>query len=202
MELNIKYIPNHVNSYTVIRKVAEIVHSPKFMTQPENGRLMNFKVQLNDNPAGGVRNDGTGVLTFGEANIAGKFLNWVNDTPIRIDGRKLKFYRNGPPSKNEADLLKKTLFVDPSIEEERERINYGLRDMIRVDAIQFGIFYRRYPKSEGEKLEPRRYSIEWERNCIDKHIAWLKVEYDHRHIRIVVGLPFIISCQCGLTLSL
>ncbi|PPQ67455.1 hypothetical protein CVT24_011512 [Panaeolus cyanescens] len=187
MELNIKFIPNHVNTYTVIRKVAEIVHSPKFMPQPENGRLMNFRVVLNDNPAGGVRNDGTGVLTFGEDHIASKFLKWVVDTPLRIDGKKLKFYRKGPPSKKDADLLKKTLFVDPSIEEERERINYGLRDMLRVDVIQFGVFYRNYPNSDAEKLEPRRYSIEWERSCIDRQTAWLRVEYDHRLMRIVCG---------------
>lgn len=193
MDLNIKHIPNEVNNWEVTRAIAAVLHSESFAPVNEDGRLLNFRVKLNDNLAGGVRNDGTGILTLPTEQIAHKFLSFVFNEPVKIKSRKLKFYKqNKPPSPGVVETLRKTPYINPDIEEERHNKLRALEPKFRVDTVQFGIFYQpRYPSTDKDRLSPRAFSIEWERDYIRESIAWLRFDYDHKLIRITVGCHLI-----------
>ncbi|KAF8077751.1 RNA dependent RNA polymerase-domain-containing protein [Lyophyllum atratum] len=193
MDLNILYLPYEVNDWTVTRRVATILHSEEFAPRrrDENAvdRLINFRVKLNPSKAGGVGNDGTGVLTLPTSEVGMKFLRWVQDRPLRFEGKKIKFYRRGHSSHPGLALtLDKTPYINPDIEEERQKKLWDLRDQFRVDAVQFGVFYRpKYPLIPEERLTNRAFSIEWERTYTTDSMGWLAFEYDHKVIRISLG---------------
>lgn len=188
MDVRIKYLPSGVNEWDVTRAVAKILHSEEFAPISDDERLINFKVKLNPSLAGGVRNDGTGTLTLPTTNVGNKFLNFVRDTPIKLEGKKVKFYKQErEPPKWLALTLDKTPYIDPNIEEERQQKLWDLQDQLRVDAVQVGIFYRpSYPANDREPLRPRAFAIEWEKTYVQESIGWLKFEYDHKLIRIKV----------------
>lgn len=191
MDLNILFLPYGVNEWTVTRCIATVLHSEEFSPRQRNpnavDRPINFRVKLNPSKAGGVGNDGSGILTLPTQNIAGKFLSWVKDTPLRIEGKKVKFYRRGQPPHGLALQLEKTPYINPDLEEERQQKLWDLQDLFRVDAIQFGVFYRpKYPSTPKEPLKPRAFSVEWERKYVSESIGWLGFEYDHKVIRIKV----------------
>jgi RNA-dependent RNA polymerase len=193
MDLNIVFLPFDVNEWTVTRTVATIIHSEEFAPRrrDENAveRPINFRVKLNPSKAGGVGNDGSGILTLPTAEIGLKFLNWVKDRPLKIEGKKVKFYRRGNPPPGLALTLDKTPYIDPDIEEQRQEKIWDLRDQFRVDAVQFGVFYRpKYPSSPQERLTSRAFSVEWEGTYTTESIGWLSFEYDHKVIRIKVCL--------------
>ncbi|KAF5386830.1 hypothetical protein D9615_001534 [Tricholomella constricta] len=192
MDLKIVYLPYDVNEWTVTRKVATILHSEEFAPRrrDENAvdRPINFRVKLNPSKAGGVGNDGSGFLTLPTNEIGFKFLNWVKDSPLRIEGKKIKFYMHGSPPPYLALTLDKTPYINPDIEEERQQKLMDLGDQFRVDAVQFGLFYRpKYPSSPQERLSSRAFSVEWERKYTTESIGWLAFEYDHKLIRISLG---------------
>ena len=189
MEIGFKYAPNECNQWNLTRTFAGILHSENFAPRSEDERLINFKVKLNKNPAGGVRSDGTGTLTVPSEKIGNKFLEHLRHNPLKIDKRKLKFFREGVPPKGLALTLEKTPYVNPDIEEEREKKLRALEDRLRVDIVQFGTFYRpTYPSKDDDRLLPREFSIEWEGNYVKNSIGWLTFEYDHKLIRITVSL--------------
>jgi RNA-dependent RNA polymerase len=87
--------------------------------------------------------------------------------------------------------LEKTLYVNPDIEEERAEKILGLQHPLRVDEIQFGVFYRpAYPTYP--KMVSRAFSIEWEHSYTQKSLGWLRFEYDHKLIRVEV-IPTILE---------
>lgn len=192
MDLGIAYLPSGVNEWAVTRIIAEVLHSDEFAPrrhQDQNAvdRPINFRVQLNPSKAGGVRNDGTGILTLPTMEVGKKFLKWVSETPIRVEGKKVKFFRCGVPRKGLATTLDKTPYINPDIEEEREQKKWDLQDLLRVDAVQFGLLYRpRYPSNDREPLSTRAFSVEWEHNYETESIGWLAFEFDHKLIRIKV----------------
>lgn len=198
MDLAIIYLPSDVNKWTVTRCIASVLHSDEFAPQrleKQNAvdRPINFLVTLNPSKAGGVGNDGTGTLTLPTVEVGHKFLRWVKETPIKIEGKKVKFFKHGFPRKGLALTLDKTPYISPDIEEEHAQKLWDLQDLLRVDAVQFGIFYRpRYPSNDREPLTPRAFSIEWEHKCDTESIGWLAFEYTHKLIRIKVReiLPF------------
>jgi len=188
MDLRIKHLPSDVNEWTVTRAIAQVLHADDFAHRSDDSeRLVNFKVKLNPSQQGGVRNDGTGILTLPQANLALKFLAWVRDSPIKIDKKKIIFYKsNIKPWQGVSQTLQKTPYINPDIEEERQRRLYGLQEALRVDAVQFGVFYRpEYPIHADDPLKTRAFSIEWE---LTQSIGWLRFEYDHKLIRIQVCL--------------
>jgi RNA-dependent RNA polymerase len=144
----------------------------------------------------GSRNDGTGILALPTEADGQRFLKYIKDTPIRVGGKKLRFFRNYDRENNSPrwlfETLKLTAYIDPSIEEEREEKIRQLDHSIRVDVVQFGVFYRdRYPRpGTNDKLAPRSFSIEWTtQNTSAKEItAWLRFEYDTKQIRIEVRI--------------
>ena len=189
MNIGFKFAPTECSKWDLTRSFANILHSEDFAPRAEDERLLNFQVQLNLNPAGGVRSDGTGTLTIPSEKLGNKFLDYVYNTPLKIDKRKLKFFRKEDPEKWLALTLEKTPYVSPDLEEERDRKLRALDSRLRVDIVQFGIFYRpNYPSKDGEPLQPRAFSIEWEGNYVKNSIGWLAFEYDHKLIRITVSL--------------
>ena len=198
MNIGFKHAPNEYTQWDMTREFAKILHSESFAPRGIDERLINFQVKLNKNPAGGVRSDGTGTLTVPSEKIGNKLLEHLRHDPLKIDNwkRKLKFFREAAPPKGLALTLEKTPYVNPDLEEEREKKLRALEARLRVDIVQFGTFYRpEYPSKDDERLEPRAFSIEWEGNYVKHSIGWLTFEYDHKLIRITVSLDpqFIVS---------
>ncbi|KAG5722151.1 putative RNA-dependent RNA polymerase 1 [Termitomyces sp. T112] len=175
MDIRIFNLPHEVNDWTVTRSIAAVVHSTEFTPRPRNEnvvqRPINFKVKLNPSKAGGVRNDGSGTLTLPTWEIGSKFLRWVEDSPLKIEA-----------------TLDKTPYTDPDIEEKHQQKLWDLSEKFRVNAVQFGVFYRpTYPSNDREPLKPRAFSVEWERRYDIDSEGWLSFEYDHKVIRITLG---------------
>ena len=189
MDLSIKYIPHEVNTWTVTRAIAAVLHSEDFAPVVE-GRLINFRVKLNPNPAGGIRNDGTGLLTLPTETVGSKFLAYIFKDPIKINKKKLLFKRlDRPPPEGLALTLKKTPYVNPDIEEARDEKVLLLDTQLRVTAVQFGLFFQReYPLTEKDPLKPRAFSVEWESkyDSDSRGRGQLSFDYDHKLIRITV----------------
>lgn len=180
IELEIVNVPTHINEWTVTREVAKVLHSDDFGTFG-GGRLLNFRVRLRKTD-GGMRNDGTGTLALPVRKSGYKFLEFVRGEPIKIEGRKVKFYiSNRSLSKEWLQTLSKTPFVDPDLEEEHENTLRALEGELRVDVVQFGVFFREtYPSKS------RSFSIEWERKFIESN-ASLSFEYDHKVVLLKVS---------------
>ncbi|KAK0463788.1 RNA dependent RNA polymerase-domain-containing protein [Desarmillaria tabescens] len=188
MNIALHYLPTTVNAWDVTRALAEVLHSDEFHPVHENERPLNFKVELNPSKMGGVRNDGTGILQLPTEAIGRKFLGWAKETPIRIENKKIRVYPKGHARNYVALTLQRTPFVNPDIEEEWEDKCRQLDLRIRIDAVQFGAYYRpSYPTSPKQRLASRAYSIEWERDYAMNSAAWLKFEYKHKLIRITLG---------------
>ena len=203
MNIGFKYAPYEYTNWDLTRLFSKILHSKDFAPRTEDERPMNFEVTVNPSRAGGVCSNGTGVLTVPVEKIGHKLLEYLHINPIKIDKRKLKFFREGSPPKGKALTLERTPYVDPDIEEEREKKLRALEARLRVDIVQFGIFYRpRYPSKDDEPLHPRAFSVEWEGNYVKHSIGWLTFEYDHKLIRITVSLNLCLCliylcCSCS-----
>lgn len=192
MDLRILHVPREVNDWDITRSIAKVVHLKEFTPRPRNEdvveRPINFKVKLNPSKAGGVGNDGSGTLTLPTWDIGLKFLKWVEDEPLRIDGKRVKFRQHARARPHEAATLDKTPYTDPDIEEEHQKKLWDLSEKFRINAVQFGLFYRpSYPLNDREPLKPRAFSIEWERRYDIDSEGWLSFEYDHKVIRITVS---------------
>jgi RNA-dependent RNA polymerase len=189
MNIGFRFAPTECSKWDLTRSFADILHSEDFAPRAEDERLLNFQVKLNLNPAGGVRSDGTGTLTIPSEKLGHKFLEYVYNNPLKINKKRLKFFRKEAPEKWLSLTLEKTPYVSPDLEEERDRKLRALDGRLRVDIVQFGIFYRpNYPSTDSEPLQPRAFSIEWEGNYVKNSIGWLAFEYDHKLIRITVSL--------------
>jgi RNA-dependent RNA polymerase len=193
MDFKIRYLHDELSEWDVTRAIACIVHSDEFTPRRQDpnavDRPINFRVKLNPSKAGGVRNDGSGTLTLPTSDIGNKFHRWIQDSPLKMKGKKLKFFRLGlPKERGLAVTLDKTPFVNPDLEEEHQKKLWDLQDSFRVDTVQFGFFYRpKYPSNNSEPLSPRAFSIEWEHNCATESIGWLSFEYEHKLIRLKVS---------------
>jgi len=194
MDLDIMHIPSTANEWDVTRSIAEVLHSEDFtailMTADE--RPTNFRVKLNDSNLGGVRNNSTGTLTLPTARIGNEFQRYIGNNPIRVLGKKLKFIRcKELPAKDLALTLEKTPYINPDIEEERQRKIHQLQDPLRIDEVQFGVYYRTYPKTQTvtatKYVPPRAYSVESKLNYTVRGEGWLRFEYDSKLIRIELG---------------
>jgi RNA-dependent RNA polymerase len=187
MELDIKRIPEQASRCTVIKAIARILHSEDFRRSPEpDERPANFQVKLNESKLGGVRNNGSGVLTL-MPELGRRFWKYTATTPVLVDGQKLKFFitdRKPPPGL--AMTLEKAPYIDPDQEEERQGKLYELQEQLRVEEVQFGVFYRSYPKLQNNKVQSRSFSVECTRNYASKSLGWLHFDYDHKLIYIEV----------------
>jgi RNA-dependent RNA polymerase len=99
----------------------------------------------------------------------------------RFNGRKPRFFHAGRPPKKATETLLKVPFVDPDVEQDRERKIIELNDNIRIQMVQIGVLYKVAHSAS------RAFSVEWEHDCIKKDVAWLWMHYDHKVIRIQVS---------------
>ena len=194
MNIEFKSAPNDCSQGDLTRTFANILHSDKFTptSRTKDERLINFLVELNRNRDGSVRRDGSGTLTVPSQKIGHKLLKYLRQYPLKIGKKELKFFRKGVPPKGLALTLEKTPYVNPRFEEEHGEKLRALKELLktrpglRVDTVQFGIFYRpTYPPKDDE---PRAFSIEWEGNYVKHSSGWLTFEYDRKLIRITVSL--------------
>ncbi|PFH51174.1 hypothetical protein AMATHDRAFT_3305 [Amanita thiersii Skay4041] len=186
MEIGLAYVPTTFSQWDFVRLLQPILHSEEF--SPPDQRLMNFKVKLNESTLGMYRNSGTGTLTLPTESDAKKLVKWTKLNPIIFENTKIKFYIKGHAKDHIAKRVTKAPFIDPNIAEERQLKLWDLQDMLRIDAVQFGILYRaQYPVNDRDRLAPRSYSIEWEHDSTKKSVSWLAFEYDHKLLRIKIG---------------
>lgn len=200
MEIGIKYIPHEAGYWDVVRAIAGVLHSDEF--RPQEARKENFRLELSKSNVSDVRNGGMGTLTLPSDTLAFKLLRHVEENPIRIkdpatgQNKKIKFFRDWDrskqPSRAMIETLAKTPFVEPDIEEAHQKKLAELADQFRVDSVQFGVFYRdQYPINEKQPLVPRSFSIEFKRDLVDDNVGWLRFEYNHKLIRIMVSFQLV-----------
>lgn len=180
MNIEILYIPDEANEWTVTRAIAKVVHADDFAVSEEEKRV-NFKVELNPNEAAGVGHNHTGILTVPSVTLGKKFLSHVRGNHIKLCGKKLHFRHAGRgPRRHLVATLEKTPFVDPDIEEKHVQTVWALDRHLRLAKVQFGTFFRKeYPGG-------RSFSVEWEQNYAPVGHASLHFEYGHKLIRITV----------------
>ncbi|KAI6013233.1 RNA dependent RNA polymerase-domain-containing protein [Pisolithus marmoratus] len=190
MEFYISHVPTRATEYTVTKAIADqVLHKcPGLFLADRQQRLPNFKVTLNPDDRGGVRNNGTGALTLTTA-IGAEFLALYNQGNITamVDGRQLVFHPSGRPVDAGLEMtLERAPFIDPDIAQERQKKIDALQDRFCVCKVQIGTFYR--PDNAGP-CDSRAFSIEWETDLKQRSMAWLKFEYDHKLMRVEIGDP-------------
>lgn len=113
------------------------------------------------------------------------FLKWLRrdkKNHIKVGRNKLWFnHSDTKPPRALAATLDKAPYVSPDIEAERQDKIRKLDVQLRVDKVQFGLFYRERPGAS------RNFSIEWEGSYTNKSVGWLSWEYEHKLIRIQTG---------------
>src|SRR5258708_5466399 len=202
MEFDIKAISFDADVYDVRKALELVLHGPDLHdpNHPENkGRKPNFEVVLGESPAGRIHN-GTGILRV--TNFVGNNLHrWIrdaNENKIFVKGRALRLFRT---SRRVSPLVKqqleKALYVDPEKEKQRNTVerHAGLVHP-RIAKVQFGVWYRQpnSPPNHG-----RAFSIEYERDFLSQSEAYLSVVYEHKLIRIEVGIsPSLVEPQIYL----
>ena len=211
MELELKHVPFYATSWDVKKAFGEILHSDVFYNPTdERARpmyvssnnanhtfasailpLSNFKVQLNDGL--GIQNNGTGTLTLPDRHIGQKLvkLSKSNVLSVKVQGRRIGFSIWGKrPPMREALTLERTPYLEPDIEEDRERILDRLVQTLAIEKVQFGVFYRAYGDSPAAS---RRFSIEYELARKKGSNGYIRIEYEHKLIRAKVRF-LIYSC--------
>lgn len=190
MEIGLARVPFTKSVSDVTELLIPILHSEAF-SPPSSKRKTNFKVKL-DYPEEGmiIQHKGTGVLIVPD-DIVYKFLDWVKSSPVKPDEKnpklKLKFFIKGPARNPLDQIITKTPFIDPSLEDKRRKILWHLNKDLRVTAVQLGILFRDvYPSNDKERLGPRSFSIEWEHDALTKSAAYLRFVYEHKLIRVTV----------------
>ncbi|KAF8635589.1 hypothetical protein AX15_000237 [Amanita polypyramis BW_CC] len=186
-QIGLANIPSSQSKWDIIRALMPVLHAEEF--SPPGERKLNFKVKLDYPEDGGTRHLSTGTIIV-PREVAQKFIAYVKANPIKLDENKLKFYIKGPARSRESEIVPKTPFIDPGIQEEHQEILWQLDEALRVNAVQFGILFREtYPSSDSERPTTRSYSIEWEHDAVKGSVAYLRFEYDHKLMRVTIGDP-------------
>ncbi|OBZ75664.1 RNA-dependent RNA polymerase 1 [Grifola frondosa] len=171
----------------VKRAVAGVLHGQDFFEPSDSkARPINFKVVLEPG-RGGIQNNGTGRLMLPNLGIGNHLLRWVREPGhcIVVDGHKIRFSRSQRKLKLAvAEMLGKTPYVDPTIEEAKRATIEKLNRSIHIAKIQFGIFYRR---PEDPTTSSRVFFNEYEISHQSRSAGILTFEHDHKLIRIALG---------------
>lgn len=194
MEIQIRYIPDEADKWEVVRAISSVVHHQSFVEGMEqegiklvHGNLplgcMNFEVWLDMDENRGLRNKTTGTLLLCQWEIGNLFLRRATtDLPARVRGKKLKFHRKNRDMTKEkikkVAVLEKTRFIDPGIQETRDKVSFHLRDgFTTVRALHIGFILK-----EGKtKIFSSEYHV--------KKYGQLWIEYDQKLFRILVRVP-------------
>ncbi|KAJ6502132.1 RNA dependent RNA polymerase-domain-containing protein [Mycena sanguinolenta] len=214
------YLPTTADQYDVTLAIAQVLHSedfrafakdvaePVFRSESSTRRwLLNFKVELHQSTVGITRNDGSGVLTLPSSEVRKRFLDWVvkHKNPIKILGKKIHVRPQGGLWERDAMFLSKAPYVDPGIEKSHQEKVWALHEPLRVDLVQFGVYYRDYPPKPIPASRPaplRKFSVEWEGKYFNTDtpprqrsgspgppsgVAWLRFDYTRKLIEIQLG---------------
>lgn len=191
MELQIRHIPDTADKWEVVRAISTVVHSQSFVdamrdrnVQLVKGNMplecMNFDVDLDWCQNRGLRNKTTGTLFLCQPEIGSLFLERVTtDLPVRVQGKKLKFHRKTWEMSTETDrrvkVLEKTRFIDPGMQEKREKTSSHLRHgFTTVRALHLGFIIREgKAKIFSSEFKLQKYGQLW-------------IDYDQKLFRIMV----------------
>ncbi|KZT27322.1 RdRP-domain-containing protein [Neolentinus lepideus HHB14362 ss-1] len=185
MEIELKGVDHLANKYEVKRAIAQVLHDDPFRRR-DDPRPWNFDVVLHLGLTE-ARNDGTGKLSLPDRHLGRKFLQWIQEgNKISVQGRPIRFYCNKErPRRGELQMLKKAPYMDPGMDEQRDRILQELDCTLRINKVNFGIYY--YDRSRPGA--PKAYSKEWEGEYKTRSYAIMRVEYDHKVMRVMLGDP-------------
>lgn len=190
-KLRLERIPRQADRWDVTKAVARALHSEDFPVKLSDNRLLNFKVELDESKSSAMAHDGAGYILLGDESNTRKVLGFFKDYPLRIQGQKIRVFIDGKVPHAEALELQRTPYTDPNIEQEVAVIDRELREELRINVLQFGALYTQaYPVHPDQSPQARSFSVEWEKDFREKSAAWLKFEYTHKLIRIVVSRLF------------
>jgi len=189
MEFDIRYIDQDASYVDVVKAFEAVLHGPDLYDpndQKNKGRLPNFKIDWHLSETGGAGSNGTSKLTVATRRLGERLLSWYHepDHAIRVgaNSKKMRIY---PSRRTVSKVLKMTLekglYVGPEKQVKRDEILDSLRSYLRVDKVQFGVWYKPDPASPT-----RSFSVEWERGYIEQSEAYLSIGYDHKVITIEV----------------
>ncbi|TFK54621.1 RdRP-domain-containing protein [Heliocybe sulcata] len=184
MEIDLNGVNHLANKYEVKRAIADVLHSDYFRRRDAPDRPWNFEVTLKPGLTE-ARNDGTGRLSLPDRNLARKFLQWIKDgNRIIVRSRAIRFYDSRQrPKHGELQMLRKAPYMDPGMDEEHDQILQELDCSLRVNKLNFGVYYndRSLPGA------PKAYSKEWEGEYKSRSYAIMRFAYDHKVIRVMLG---------------
>ncbi|KAG6331650.1 hypothetical protein ID866_7441 [Astraeus odoratus] len=123
MEFDIRNLDTRASEYDVTKAIASVLHvcPGPFVTDQEQ-RPPNFDVKLHESECVGFSNKGTGEIS------------------VVVNNRRLKFYSNSNPVRNDLALkLEKAPFIDPDIEWELLKTLNALDDSFVVAKVQIGL---------------------------------------------------------------
>ncbi|KAI9060668.1 RdRP-domain-containing protein [Trametes sanguinea] len=189
MEINISRLNYSTTKWEVKRAFANVLHKePWYRPDDHKARPLNFDVEFREPGPGSLPNDGTAVLILPDRNLGRAFFRWAirPENRIRIRGRNVYLQEGDkPPRRGTVQFLHKTPFIDPAIDEEREARNYRIGQIgIVIDAIQFGVYFRR---PDDPPTANRVFANEYEIRRMDTFSGRLCLDYDHKLMRIEMG---------------
>lgn len=185
MEISMRYIPETIDQWELLRAIRDVVHSITFIegllvAYPKQEGLVNFDIFLPLAPDRGMRNTTYGKLFLPKAEIGHYFLERVTtDLPIRLEKKKIRFSmalgRMDPRAVKRTEILAKTRFVDPDIKQKRETVATKLReDYIMIREVKIGVTYQ-----DGQtKVFSSEFSL--------VTFGELLIDYDNKLFRIAV----------------
>ncbi|KAI0045365.1 RdRP-domain-containing protein [Auriscalpium vulgare] len=188
MSFDVKGISYDADEFDVQKGIADVLHGPDLYDpdDPSNkGRLPNFKVALNESRAGGVH-DGTAILTLPTRHLADRLFAWARENhSITVRGKKVKLFRryDRVPSSLKY-ILEKAPYIQPEQAQERQEILRELDKRLRIEKVQFGVWYKppSSPASQG-----RAFSVEYQRDYLQKSAGYLEIVYEHKEILLELG---------------
>ncbi|KAI0707368.1 RdRP-domain-containing protein [Earliella scabrosa] len=188
MNIAIEDIPFNATRWEVKRAFAVVLHGPDFFNpHGHKARPINFDIKLGK-CYNGLESDGTGTLILPDALLGQRFLHWAfrRGNSVRVNGRKLWLKQSQTkPSSKHVRALNKTPYVDPKEEAARHESIQQLGQLrIILDAIQFGVYFRRH---DDPHTANRTFSNEYEIRNEDTITGELFYDYDHKLLRIEMG---------------
>ncbi|KAG2066647.1 hypothetical protein BDR04DRAFT_1160089 [Suillus decipiens] len=146
MEFIIRNVDPEVTECEVTKKIAEVLHAcpgPFVSDADAQQRLINFRVTLEKNECGGVRNKGFGSLRLPSKDVGLKFRRFVDGEDgitIKVGKKRLKFIPANKPIPSSALVtLAKAPYVDPDIAQKRQEKIDALSSAFRIAKVQIGM---------------------------------------------------------------
>ncbi|KAH9945450.1 RdRP-domain-containing protein [Epithele typhae] len=193
MEILIEDLPFTATRWEVKHAFGEILHNPPFHDPGSPNRPENIHVYLEES-TNCLPSNGKGSVILSNRALGQDFFRWATkrgSTGVRIGGRRLflKMKEGGLSKSNKAKTqeLLKTPYVQPLEEEKRlQRLDEISAVAVRLDAIQFGVYFRR----DGDpNTANRTFSAEHEISREDTVSGELIYNYNKKEFVVESGNP-------------